>query len=91
VIGGTGAANRVGHLVDEELGSTSRYEYPLIESNSQAAELGPSNDVLKRHAAGPAIHHGTEFVWRSCLGDEQPGFFLGKDAAGVSKPGDDVG
>jgi hypothetical protein len=77
--------------VDEELGSTSRYENPLIERNSQAAELGPSDDVLERHAAGPPIHHGTEFVWRPCLGDEQPSFFLGEDAAGGPKRGDDVG
>ena len=90
-IGGGGASNRVGRLVDEELGSTSRYEYPLIERNSQAAEFGPSDDVFERQAAGPAIHHGTEFVWRSRLCDKQPRFFLGENAAGSPKPGDDVG
>jgi hypothetical protein len=80
-----------GRLPDEKLSSTSRYEYPLVDANSQAAEFGPSDDVFERQTSRPAIHHGIEFVCRSRLCDKQARFFLGENAAGSSKPRNDVG
>ena len=78
-------------LLDEELGTPPRHEYTRRHGDSQAAELGPAENLLQRQAGGSLADHGVEFGRCSGGRDEQPRLVLGEHAPGRAQPRDDNG
>ena len=77
-------------MADEELGAVPWHEDAGSDGQSQAAELGPAEDVLQRQTGDALLHHGVERVGRAGFGHEQPCFVLGEHAPGGAQPGHDV-
>jgi hypothetical protein len=78
-------------LPDEELGTPPRHEHTRRDSDPQAAELGPAENLLQRQAGGALADHDVEFGQCPGGSDEQPRLVLGEHAAGRAQPSDDNG
>jgi hypothetical protein len=79
-----------GHSVaHQELGSAAGNEHARVHGDTQAAELRPADDVLKRQAGHSLVYHLGQAGRRPGRADEQPRLVLGEDAAGRPEPGDD--
>ncbi|MDT4900075.1 MAG: hypothetical protein QOJ78_1005, partial [Pseudonocardiales bacterium] len=75
----------------QELGAAAGDEYPGVDLDAKAAELGPAQEVLERLACNPAIHERAELVRRARRSDEQLRLVLGEYAAGRSQRRDNDG
>jgi hypothetical protein len=71
-------------LLKQKLGSPSWYEDARFDGYPQSCKLGPSNDLLQRHATHPAQNHAFEVIRRSRAGEQHVSLVFGEYAAGHS-------
>jgi hypothetical protein len=74
------------NLVDQEFGAAARNENACIQLNPQSAELRPAEYVFERIPGNSPLHRQRHFGRAGCGGQKKPGFLLGKDTPGRTKP-----
>ncbi len=84
-------AKDLGPAIDEELAAAARNKDAGGYENTQAAELGPADDLLQRQASEAAADHALKLCARGGRGDKQVRLVLGEDAARRSQNSNDLG